>query len=125
MIQIVRALFRALQTLPEKDREEAVVPFLAELSALHKLPQTPAFLRIVDQIGKEMFGPREISLVSAHRVPVTLKDALMQTLPHAEVHAVIDPRLIGGAVLRTGDHVFDGSIAGMLERMKKHLVRSS
>lgn len=122
MTNVARALLRSLQALPEKDREAAVAPFLAELKRMHKLPDATAFMRVVAQVGKEMFGPQEVSLVTAHRIPAALKEKIGEALPNAEVRAVIDPRLIGGAVLRMDDLILDSSVTGTLERMKKSLL---
>ena len=125
MTNIGRALLRSLQSLPEKDREAAVAPFLAELKRVHKLPDAVAFLRILERVWREMFGPQEISLVTAHRIPPALKEKITEALPHAEVRAVIDPRLIGGAVLRMDDRILDSSVVGTLERMRKTLTTGS
>lgn len=122
MTNIGRALLRSLQSLPEKDREAAVIPFLTELKRMHKLPDSAAFLRILERVWGEMFGPKEVSLVTAHRIPVALKEKIAEALPNAEVRAVIDPRLIGGAVLRMDDRILDSSVVGTLERMKKNLL---
>lgn len=122
MTNIGRALLRSLQSLPEKDRGAAVVPFLAELKRMHKLPDSAAFLRVLERVWGEMFGPQEVSLVTAHRIPPALKERIAEALPHAEVRAVIDPRLIGGAVLRMDDRILDSSVVGTLERMKKSLL---
>ncbi len=37
------------------------------------------------------------------------------------LHAAVDPSLIGGAVIRTGDLVIDGSLRGRLQRMATDL----
>lgn len=122
MTNIGRALLRSLQSLPEKDREAAVMPFLTELKRMHKLPDSAALLRVLERVWGEMFGPQEVSLVTAHRIPPALKEKIAEALPNTEVRAVIDPRLIGGAVLRVGDRILDSSVVGTLERMKKFLV---
>ncbi len=122
IINISRALLRALQGLPEKDREAAITPFLAELKRMHKLPESHAFLRSLEHVWSDLFGPREISLVTAHRVPAAMKEKIAEALPSAEVHAVIDPRLIGGAIVRMDDRILDSSVIGTLERMKKSLM---
>lgn len=122
MTNIGRALLRSLQSLPEKDREAAVVPLLAELKRMHKLPDSVAFLRILERVWGEMFGPQAVSLVTAHRIPPALKEKISEILSSAEVRAVIDPRLIGGAVLRVDDRILDSSVMGTLERMKKVLL---
>ena len=40
-----------------------------------------------------------------------------------EVHATVDPTLIGGFVAQAGSLVFDGSVARQIERMRGELVR--
>ncbi len=122
MTNIGRALLRSLQSLPEKDREAAVAPLLAELGRIHKLPHSLVFFRILERAWGEMFGPQEVSLVTAHRIPPVLKERFTEAFPYAEVRSIIDPRLIGGAVLRIDDRILDNSVVGALERMKKNLL---
>jgi len=38
------------------------------------------------------------------------------------LHCTTDPELLGGAVLRSGDLVIDGSVRGRLERIANELV---
>ena len=38
------------------------------------------------------------------------------------VHSEVDTSLLGGAVVRVGDEVIDGSTAGKLERLRRSLV---
>ncbi len=38
---------------------------------------------------------------------------------------VVDPELIGGAVLRVGDTVHDGSIANQLEKLRQQMIDRS
>ena len=38
------------------------------------------------------------------------------------LHCSVDPQLLGGAVLRSGDLVIDGSVRGRLERIAHELV---
>ena len=37
----------------------------------------------------------------------------------------VDPELIGGAVVRIGDTVYDGSVAGQLERLESQMINRS
>jgi F-type H+-transporting ATPase subunit delta len=48
----------------------------------------------------------------------TLSEALARKLKREiRLHAELDPSLLGGAVLRAGDLVIDGSLRARLERM--------
>jgi len=40
------------------------------------------------------------------------------------IHQVLDPSLIGGAIVRHGDLVFDGSLRGRVERLGAALARA-
>lgn len=116
-----RALLQALNAVPEKDRGVAAHAFLGELKRRHKLPEPGVFLRALEAVWSEVFGPKAICLTAAHRVPAALKEKIAELMPSAEIKSVIDPRLMGGATLRLDDRIIDSSIAGTLERMKKAL----
>ena len=47
-----------------------------------------------------------------------------RTGKHIEIQEEVDPSLIGGAVLRIGDTIIDGSVAGHLRRLRQRLVGS-
>ncbi|NBS67864.1 hypothetical protein EBT31_02980 [bacterium] len=117
-----RALLQALMQIPEKEQADAVKVFLKELERTGRLTDRAAFKRAVEKVGDEMFGPKTICLTTAHRIPDALKEKLAHTFPHAELKTVIDPRLIGGAVLSVNDRIIDSSVTGTLERMKRALL---
>jgi F-type H+-transporting ATPase subunit delta len=55
-----------------------------------------------------------------------IADSLRQMLGGEPVlERITDPSLIGGAVLRVGDTVYDGSIAMQLEQVRKHMIDRS
>ena len=37
-------------------------------------------------------------------------------------HYALDPRILGGAIVRLGSTVYDGSVKGQLQRMKEQLA---
>lgn len=122
LMHTARALLTALQAVPEKDRESAAHAFVEELRRQHKLENPGAFLRAIEQVWSEVFGPKTVCLTSAHRLPAALKEKIAEVLPSAEVKSVIDPRLVGGATLRLDDRIIDSSVLGTFERMKKALL---
>ncbi len=50
------------------------------------------------------------------------EDILSKLGGHATVTFRIDPSILGGLVIRVGDKVLDGSVAGRLEEMRQRLV---
>lgn len=55
-----------------------------------------------------------------------LKKKLSKSLScNIEVQNIINPDVLGGVYLRIGDRIIDGSIRGLLEDMKKNLLKES
>jgi F-type H+-transporting ATPase subunit b len=49
------------------------------------------------------------------------KDVLAKIGPQAAVSFRVDPAILGGLVVRVGDKVLDGSVAGRLENLRQNL----
>lgn len=70
--------------------------------------------------------PVEVTIVSAKELTPQQLDNLKGTLKKkfntsAEPEVKVDPDLIGGIKLIIGDRVYDQSVKGQLDRMRKHL----
>ena len=84
------------------------------------------FDKIVAHLVNEVAEQREHVLAEV-RTAIPLDEAKKERLERAlsaatgrtvEVKIIVDPSIVGGAVARVGDLVFDGSIAGRLEDAK-------
>lgn len=55
----------------------------------------------------------------------SLEKKLLETTPHVqlEMHYQVDPELIGGMVIRIGDHVVDSSLKTRLYELKRELSK--
>jgi F-type H+-transporting ATPase subunit delta len=94
-LDCLRAIHRATHAQYDKLRNR--VPVLLTTAA----PLGPAMVaRIVDSLRSKLGGE-----------PV--------------VEQVVDPALLGGAVLRVGDTVYDGSIANQLENLRQQMMDRS
>jgi F-type H+-transporting ATPase subunit delta len=86
--------------------------------------------KIVETLATLAAGERDHALAEV-RTAVALTDAQRDRLARAlsratgrtiDVKVVIDPTVVGGAIARVGDEVFDGSIATRLERARQGLT---
>jgi F-type H+-transporting ATPase subunit delta len=124
------------------DRKKGVV---RELLGNKASPQTVSLVGfVVDQgrgkdIAKITDALAELAASRRHRavaevrtaVPLdaTRKKRLVKALSDAtgrevEVKTVVDPTVIGGVVVRVGDHVYDGTIRRKLEMAREQLSRT-
>ena len=75
----------------------------------------------------EAEGIADVTVTSAAPLDEASSEALAAALARrlkreVRLHCTTDPELLGGAVLRSGDLVIDGSVRGRLERIANELV---
>lgn len=88
----------------------------------------PDMATIFEQLKAEAEGAIEAEITSAQEMNEQQQQAIAAALQKRlgrEVKLVtkIDPSLMGGAIIRAGDLVIDGSIQGRLQDMKAALAR--
>jgi F-type H+-transporting ATPase subunit delta len=100
------------------------VETLAENRRLAYLPQIAA---LFDELKNQAEGIAEVSVTSATPLDTAQQRRLVEALSRrlkrqVRLHCTTDAGLIGGAVVRAGDLVIDGSLRGKLERMANELT---
>ena len=109
-------------------RLEGIEPHVRNLVAVlidHR--RTPFLERITEQLEKELdarLGFAEAQVTSARELREGEKRALeaqiaIVTGKKVRAHFGLDSSLLGGAVVRVGSTIYDGSVKGQLERMKQ------
>ena len=102
--------------------------FIRLLAQNQRLQLAPEISELFDALKADVEKTVEAEVVSA----VKLDDKQIQTIAAAlkkrlgrEVHvqATVDASLVGGAVIRAGDLVIDGSVTGRLRALETHLKR--
>jgi F-type H+-transporting ATPase subunit delta len=102
----------------------ALLDLLAENDRIDYLPEIAAHF---DELKAEHQNVADVEVVSA----AALNDAQQQRLAGAlrarlrrdvRLHCTVDPSLIGGAVVRSGDLLIDGSLAHKLQRLGTELT---
>jgi F-type H+-transporting ATPase subunit delta len=105
---------RFLELLVEKEREEI-------------LPEIPDAYR---RLAYEIRNIQPVEVTSAVELTAgergALQDALARrTGKQIDLYERVDPALMGGAIIRIGDTIYDGSVRGQLRRLRKRLLASS
>ena len=116
-----------LELCGEKDAAE-FANFLRMLSDNGRLGVLPEIAAAYEALRAEAEGRIEVEVRSAQPLGdatrAALQSALERRLSRAVTLAnVIDPSLIGGAVIRAGDLVIDGSVHGRLQDLAAALKR--
>jgi F-type H+-transporting ATPase subunit delta len=104
--------------------DKPVRNLIAVLIDHHRLP---LLSRIVEQLEKELdsrLGFAEAQISSARELGEAEKRALETQIEKATSKKVrasygLDPLLLGGAVVRIGSTIYDGSVKGQLEKIKE------
>ena len=101
--------------------------FLAVLIDHRRIEQLPEIVREVESELDTRQGFAEADVTSARELSAIEKGALegkIETMTGKKVraHYAIDPRILGGAIVRLGSTIYDGSIKGQLHRMKEQLA---
>ncbi len=97
---------------------------LADNRRLALLPEISA---LFDRLKDEAEGVVDVTVTSAAPLDDAQQGKLAAALERrlgrsVRLHCATDPALIGGAVLRAGDLVIDGSLRGRLERIAHELA---
>jgi F-type H+-transporting ATPase subunit delta len=101
--------------------------FVQTLADNRRLAYLPEISKIFDDLKDAEEGVVDVTVTSAAPLDEaqrrTLSEALAKRLKRAvRLHCETDPSLIGGAVLRAGDLVIDGSLRSRLERIAYELT---
>jgi F-type H+-transporting ATPase subunit delta len=101
--------------------------FVQTLAESHRLNCLPEIAALFDGYKDEAEGVADVTITSAAPLDATQQQKLAAALSRrlgreVRLQCVIEPDLIGGAVVRSGDLVIDGSVRGRLERIAHELV---
>jgi F-type H+-transporting ATPase subunit delta len=90
----------------------------------HLLPEIAASF---EQVLRQRQGVAEAQVSSAVALSDTQKKALLRNLESLtgkkiQANYSLDPALLGGAVVRIGDTIYDGSVRNQLDRLRARLT---
>ena len=97
---------------------------IADHRRTHLLPDITATFQ---QVIRQRQGVAEAEIASAVELSAAQKKEMKETLGRligkkVETKYSLDPNLLGGAVVRIGDTIYDGSLRGRLNEMRARLA---
>ena len=101
--------------------------FVRMLAVNRRLAYLPEISALFDELKDAAQGVADVTVTSAAALDASQQQKLAAALHRrlkrtVRLHCAIDPALIGGAVLRTGDLVIDGSLRTRLDRIAYELT---
>ncbi len=107
-----------------------LIDFLRVLSRRDRLGLLGPILREFDRQHSEVRGNVRVQVTTAAALPEAAAKQLAKALKplaagEPQLEVTVDPELIGGAVVRIGDTVYDGSVARQLQRLESQMINRS
>jgi F-type H+-transporting ATPase subunit delta len=101
--------------------------FVRTLAGNHRLGYLPEIARLFDTLKDDAEGVADVTVTSAAPLDAAQRARMSGALERrlgrkVRLHCETDPALIGGAVVRAGDLVIDGSLRTRLERIAYELT---
>jgi len=101
--------------------------FVQTLAENRRLAFLPEISTLFDELKDEAEGVVDVTVTSAAPLVDGQREALSSALQRrlkrqVRLHCQTDPSLLGGAVLRAGDLVIDGSVRARLDRIAYELA---
>ena len=101
--------------------------FIAQLAENGRLQFLPEIARLFNQLKDDAERIVEVGITSAAPMGADEQAKLVAALEKrfdrkVQLHATVDPSLIGGAVVRAGDLTIDGSLKAKLGRLAHELA---
>jgi F-type H+-transporting ATPase subunit delta len=102
--------------------------FLKLVAEAHRLPALPDVVVQFEQLKADAERAVDVEVTSAMALTAAQTDRLARALTSrlnrtVRIQAAVDPELLGGAVVRAGDLVIDGSLRSRIEQMAAQLAR--
>lgn len=107
--------------------DKLLLNFLKVLARRRRLGALRAIQKAASLLRAEQLGRMRVIVSTAHRLTEQQKSDILAKLQttfgkEAVLEEKVDPSLLGGIVLRIGDHVYDGSVLGKMETMRRAVV---
>jgi len=105
--------------------------FIALITHHERLQELPDMITAYANVADENIGVAEVEITTARPLDDANRRLLEQQVarlagePKVQATYYEDPSLLGGAVVRLGSTIYDGSVRGQLEQMRQRLATAS
>lgn len=123
-LKLLDAIAERVGLLREIRNFVAVLISNRRIQAFHEIAQE-AMAQINNRLGiadAEVVSARDLGIEERRKLESQVAKVTGKTL---RVQYSVDPRVIGGAMVKVGNTIYDGSIQGQLQRMKEQLTTIS
>jgi F-type H+-transporting ATPase subunit delta len=109
--------------------DDLVADFLGLLLQKGRFSALPSIAEAYRELADEIAGRARVHVATATPLPPELRAEIKNSVARILAREVVledavEPALVGGAVIRVGDKVYDGSLATRLSRARKQIMRS-
>jgi len=121
--QLDELLFSLMDDISAQERE--LIKMLRENGKLKVLPEIGT---LFNELRASAEGTIDASVISAFALDDAQVNKLAKMLKKelnrdVNIESTVDPSIIGGVIIRAGDTVIDGSVAGRLQNLTSYLTR--
>jgi F-type H+-transporting ATPase subunit delta len=107
--------------------DDHVRNFLKTLAENRRLALAPEIAAMFEQLRAEVENVADVHVLSAAQLTDAQRQRLASALKkrlarEVRLHCEVDASLVGGAIVRSGDFVIDGSLKARLERLAGAMV---
>lgn len=104
-----------------------VMNLLQVLAIKQRTHILPAIVQEFEELEREARGILVASVTVARAIDETERARVATRLgemtgKQVQVHVSVDPAILGGVVVRIGDKLIDGSVAGRLQRLRQEMA---
>ena len=120
---IARVLVDQLEDVSYENVPDVMKEFVKYLADNKLLGSWREIETCIHKAWKEKYGASKITVVSAHPLTESANAEIEKIAKGADIERRVNERLIGGSIIRIDDKRIDGSIAGMLQKLKMTLSK--
>lgn len=127
--QYALGLYEAIQGKKEGEVKDAIKTFVGILAKHNDFKKAKDIVCELDKIFKKEEGLLEAEIITANPINKemvkTLKDYIseMSGAKKVEAKESVDPKILGGVIIRFEDKIVDASLKSRLEELKRNISK--